>query len=64
MTTNAPEKSSEHDSIVKPYISVVLPCLNEEKGLPVCFESILQVANRENLDIEIILFLAQCSLLL
>jgi glycosyltransferase involved in cell wall biosynthesis len=54
MTTNAPEKSSEHDSIVKPYISVVLPCLNEEKGLPVCFESILQVANRENLDIEII----------
>lgn len=41
-------------SIKKPYISVVLPCLNEEKGIKFCIESINTVAKTNNLDIETI----------
>jgi glycosyltransferase involved in cell wall biosynthesis len=37
-----------------PYISIILPCLNEEKGLPVCIESINRIAQKEGLDIEIL----------
>ncbi len=43
-----------NDNIKKPYISVILPCLNEEKGISMCIESINKVANSANLDIEII----------
>lgn len=39
----------------KPYISVVLPCLNEEKALAFCVESIFEVTTKRNLDIEIII---------
>ena len=38
----------------KPYISVILPCFNEEKAIGFCIESINEVAKRENLDVEIV----------
>ncbi len=55
-------KNSEDDrsaaytnsNIKKPYISVILPCLNEEKGISVCIESINKTAKDSDLDIEII----------
>ena len=36
-------------------ISVILPCLNEEKGLPFCIDEILDVKKRHSLDIEVII---------
>ena len=38
----------------EPYISVILPCLNEEKAIAFCLESINRVAKKENLNLEII----------
>ncbi|MEI6553418.1 MAG: glycosyltransferase family 2 protein [bacterium] len=37
-----------------PYISVILPCLNEEKAVGFCIESINKTAKQNNLDLEII----------
>ena len=39
---------------INPYISVILPCLNEEKAISICIGSINKVAMQHNLDIEII----------
>ena len=37
-----------------PYISVILPCLNEEKAIDFCIESITEVVRKNNLNTEII----------
>ena len=37
-----------------PYISVILPCLNEEKAISFCIESINKTAEENSLEIEII----------
>ncbi len=38
----------------EPYISVILPCLNEEKAIDFCVKSIVEVTSKNNLDAEII----------
>ena len=37
-----------------PYISVIIPCLNEEKAIAFCIESIIKTVDRYNLKAEII----------
>lgn len=38
-----------------PEISVILPCLNEEKGLPFCIDEILETKEENDLHLEIII---------
>ena len=38
----------------KPYISIILPCLNEEKAVGFCIESVVGVAVENDLNVEII----------
>lgn len=41
--------------IIRKYeISIILPCLNEELGLPICLESINNIISKHNLNAEII----------
>jgi len=50
----APRQIIMKDKNIYPEISIVLPCRNEEKGLPFCLEKIKKIIKENNLSAEII----------